>query len=162
MAAILSQPQYVKHSDCTLHTPCDSDQVQFYLQIIQEIKEVFTNTRLSSPKYLFSWHKNRWMLWYWYNNFWTNGPYAADDIGWMKEICFFINTLRLRQNGCHCADDTFKCIFLNENIRISIQISLRIVPNNPINNIPAPVQIMAGYRPSNKPLSEPMLVWNRQ
>ena len=27
------------------------------------------------------------------------------------------NTLRLRQNGRHFADDTFKCIFLNEKVR---------------------------------------------
>ena len=28
-----------------------------------------------------------------------------------------INTLRPTQNGCHYADDTFKCIFLNENFK---------------------------------------------
>ena len=27
-----------------------------------------------------------------------------------------VNTLRLRQNGCHFSDDIFKCIFLNENV----------------------------------------------
>ena len=35
------------------------------------------------------------------------------------------------------ADDTFKCIFLNENDRIPITISLNVVSNGPINNIPA-------------------------
>ena len=35
------------------------------------------------------------------------------------------------------ADDIFKCIFLNENIRISIKISLKFVPKGPINNTPA-------------------------
>ena len=36
------------------------------------------------------------------------------------------------------ADDMmFKCIFLNENIWISINISLKFVPKGPINNIPA-------------------------
>ena len=39
-----------------------------------------------------------------------------------------INTLRPRQNGRLFADDTFKRIFLNENIRISIKISLKFVP----------------------------------
>ena len=68
------------------------------------------------------------------------------------------NTLRPRQNGRHLADDIFKCIFLNENIRISIKISLKIVPKGPINNIPAMVQIMAWRRPGDKPLSEPMVV----
>ena len=34
-------------------------------------------------------------------------------------------------------DDIFKCIFLNENVLISIKISLKCVPNGQINNIPA-------------------------
>ena len=38
------------------------------------------------------------------------------------------NTLRPRQNGRRFADDTFKPIFLNENIIISIKISLKFVP----------------------------------
>ena len=42
-----------------------------------------------------------------------------------------------RQNGCHFADDIFKRIFVNENIWILIKISLKFVPNGPINNIPA-------------------------
>ena len=37
-------------------------------------------------------------------------------------------TLKPRQNGRHFADDTFKCIFLNEDIRISFKISLKFVP----------------------------------
>ena len=68
------------------------------------------------------------------------------------------NTLRPRKNGRHLADDTFKHIFLNENIRISIKISLKFVPQGPINNSPAMVQIMAWHRPGDKPLSEPMMV----
>ena len=69
-----------------------------------------------------------------------------------------INTLRPRQNGRHFADDVFKCIFLNENVWISIKISLKFVPKGPINNIPAMVQIMAWRRPGDKLLSEPMMV----
>ena len=69
-----------------------------------------------------------------------------------------IYTLRPRQNGRHFADDTFKPIFLNENIRISIKISLKFVPKGSINNIPALVQIMAWRLPGDKPLSEPMMV----
>ena len=82
----------------------------------------------------------------------------------MMHICIiitqpqFVNTLRLRQNGRHFADDTFKRIFLNENARISIKISLKFVPKGLINNIPALVQIMAWRRPGDKPLSEPMMV----
>ena len=69
-----------------------------------------------------------------------------------------LNTLRPRQNGSHFADDTFKCIFLNENVIISIKISLKFVPKDPINNIPALVQIMAWRQAGNKPLSELMMV----
>ena len=39
-----------------------------------------------------------------------------------------VNTLRLRQNGHHFSEDTFKCIFLNENIWILLNISLKFVP----------------------------------
>ena len=35
------------------------------------------------------------------------------------------------------ADDNFKCIFLTENDRITIQISLKFVPMSPIDNTPA-------------------------
>ena len=70
----------------------------------------------------------------------------------------WVNTLRPRQNGRHFADDTFKRIFLNENVRISIKISLKFVPKGPINNNPAWVQIMAWRRSGDKPLSEPMMV----
>ena len=41
------------------------------------------------------------------------------------------------------ADDILKCIFLNENFCISIQIPLKNVSNGPIYNMPALVQIMA-------------------
>ena len=49
-------------------------------------------------------------------------------------------------------------IILNENVRITLKISLRFVPKVRINDIPALVQIMAWRRPGNKPLSKPMLV----
>ena len=69
----------------------------------------------------------------------------------------WVNTLRPRQNGRHFADDTFKRIFLNENIIISTKNSLKFVPTGLINNIPALVLIMAWRRPGDKPLSEPMM-----
>ena len=68
------------------------------------------------------------------------------------------NILRPRQNGRLFADDTFKRIFFNENVRISIKISLKFVPKGPISNIPASIQIMAWRRSGDKPLSEPMMV----
>ena len=52
-----------------------------------------------------------------------------------------VNILRPRQNGRRFADDTFKRIFLNENVRISLKISLKFVPRGQINN-PALVQII--------------------
>ena len=69
-----------------------------------------------------------------------------------------VNTLRPRQNGRHFADDMFKCVFLNENVWIPIEISLTFVPKGWINNNPALFQIMAWRRPGDKPLSEPMMV----
>ena len=68
------------------------------------------------------------------------------------------NILRPKQNGRRFADDIFKCIFLTENARTSIKISLKFVPKCRINTIPALVQIMAWRRSGDKPLSEPMMV----
>ena len=79
--------------------------------------------------------------------FCSTGPHGAT-----------LNTLRPRQNGRHFPDDIFKWIFLNENVWISINISLKFVPGGPINNIPTLVQIMAWRRSGDKPLSEPMMV----
>ena len=73
-------------------------------------------------------------------------------------MMFYLNTLWPRQNGCHVPDEILKCIFLNENISISIGIPLKFVPKGSINNIPALDQIMAWRRSGNKPLSEPMMV----
>ena len=44
------------------------------------------------------------------------------------------------------ADNIFKCIFLNENDRIPIQISLKFIPRNPIDNKPALGHVMAWRR----------------
>ena len=55
------------------------------------------------------------------------------------------------------ADDIFNCIFLNENDRIPIQISLKYVPRSSIHNKPALGQVMAWRWTGNKPLPEPMM-----
>ena len=55
------------------------------------------------------------------------------------------------------ADDIFNCIYLNENDRILIQISLKYVPRCPIDNKAALVQVMGWHRIGDKPLSEPVL-----
>ena len=86
------------------------------------------------------------------------------DKGMLTDVCkqqqypFSLNTLRPRQNRRHFADDMFKCIFLNENVWIPIEISLKFVPKGSINNNPSLFQIMAWRRPGDKPLSEPMMV----
>ena len=73
-----------------------------------------------------------------------------------KQLHF--NTLRPEQNECHFPDEICKCIFLNENVWISMMISVKFVPKGPINNIPTLVQTMACFRPGDKPLIEPMMV----
>ena len=78
-------------------------------------------------------------------------PYAYDT-RWR-----WLNTLRLRKNCRHFADNIFKCIFLNENVWISLKISLKFIPEVWNNNIQSLVQIMALRRPGDKPLSEPMI-----
>ena len=47
------------------------------------------------------------------------------------------------QNGCYFGRQHFKCILLNENDRVPIQISLKFVPRSPVDNQPAFVQVMA-------------------
>ena len=68
-----------------------------------------------------------------------------------------INTLRLRQNGCDFPDNIVKCIFLDENCSILIIISLKFVPQGPINTVPSFIQKMARHWSGDKPLSEPMM-----
>ena len=80
---------------------------------------------------------------------WFSNAYAS---------LILVNTLRPRTIGRHIADDIFNCIFLNENVWIPIKISLKFVPKDQMNNIPALVQIMAWRRPGDKPLSAPMMV----
>ena len=64
----------------------------------------------------------------------------------------WVNSSPPRQNGRHFADDIFNHIFMNENIRISIQISPKFVLTAPIDNKSALVQVMAWRRPGDKPL----------
>ena len=59
------------------------------------------------------------------------------NLGFQCIYSMFFNTLRPRQDGRHYPDDVFKIIFLNENVQISIKISLKFIPKGPINIIPA-------------------------
>ena len=95
------------------------------------------------------------------SKFWQHqaGWWPADECYKPANHSFSLNTtLRPKRNEQHFADDIFKRIFFNENIWISIKISLKFVPKGPINNISALVQIMAWRRSGGKPLSEPMMV----
>ena len=85
-----------------------------------------------------------------------DGMYWCLLLAWSRVV--WLNTLWPRQNGSHFPDEINKLIFLNESVWISIKISLKFVPRDPINNIPALVQIMAWRRPGDKPLPEPMMV----
>ena len=122
------------------------------------------------------------LLWWWYNGpfklfpIWFFQHYAwwwpvdmrsqmisrlhidTVRLGIPDHLTYRVKTLRPRQNGCHFADGIFKCIFLNKNVWISINISLTFVPKGQINNIPALVWIMTWRQPGDKPLSAPMMV----
>ena len=108
-------------------------------------------------------HYNAYAVWQWkqygslcqlYHKVTSASSY--EEYIWSKAS---INTSRPRQNGRHFPDDTFKRIFLNENVRISIKISLKFVPTGPINKIPALIQIMAWRRPVDKPLTVTQPQW---
>ena len=81
------------------------------------------------------------------------------DLGCLCRLAIIsLNTLRPRRNEQHFADDIVKRIFFNENVWVSIKMSLKFVPKGLINNIPALVRIMAWRRPGDKSLSEPVMV----
>ena len=79
----------------------------------------------------------------------------CEAVNWKILTGHFYNryTLRPRQND-HQFGDISKCIFLNENVSISIKILLQFVPKCPITNIPALVRAGA------KPLSEPLVAYD--
>ena len=113
----------------------------------------------------------KWVLKGLINNKWTSVQviafyYQAWPI-WQRSMMPYgitrpqwVNTLRPRQNGRHFPDNIFQCIFLNENVQISIKISLKFVAKGPVTIIPTLVQIMALHQPGDKPLSEPMMVFS--
>ena len=58
---------------------------------------------------------------------------------WLSGLwyCTFFNSSPPGQNGRHFTDEIFRCILVNEIFCILIKISLKFVPNGPINNNPA-------------------------
>ena len=65
---------------------------------------------------------------------------------------FWFNILKPEQNHSHFSDDILKCIFLNENRYIFIQISLKFVPKGLNNSKSGLVQAMAWHRVGDKSL----------
>ena len=112
-------------------------------------------------------HSRQWLHFYKIHTWWTSHHanifvsvyYIIPYWGFIVRLAglWWVNRLRPGQNGRRFADDTLKCIFLNENDRISIKISLKFVPKGSINNILALVQKMAWRWPGDKPLSESMM-----
>ena len=82
---------------------------------------------------------------------------SSHDCYWDYYLALLL-TLRPSQNGRLYADDIFVCIFLNKNVRISTNISSKFISKGPINGIQASVEIMAGHKLGDKPLSEPKLL----
>ena len=81
--------------------------------------------------------------------------------GWFWGDCMVgaINTLNLRQKGCHLTDSNFEFILLYENCCILIKISQKLVPKCPVYNKQALVQIMMWHQTGDKPSSEPMVAY---
>ena len=75
------------------------------------------------------------------------------------DVYSILTHLPLDKMAASLADDIFKCIFLNENDRIPIQIPLQFVPGTWFDNTPALVQVIAWRRTGDKPLPEPMMTW---
>ena len=59
-------------------------------------------------------------------------------MNWSQDRVFIILThLPPGQDGRHFADDIFKCVSVNETLCILIKISLKFVPDGPVDNNPA-------------------------
>ena len=100
----------------------------------------------------------------------TQSVHGLASLSWFQELfskggmlikvfcnCLSINTLSPKQNGCHFADNSFKCIYLIERVCILIHITL-FVPEGRIHNKSALVQVMAWRQTGAKPLPEPMMI----
>ena len=72
-----------------------------------------------------------------------------------------VNTLRPRRNGQHFADDIFKRNFFNENVWISIKISLKFVPKGPVYNIPAFREWLGAVQATSHCLNQWLIVYRR-
>ena len=85
------------------------------------------------------------------------------EFNYKCHICKIVNHadltyLSLDKMAASLAEDIFKRIFLDENDRIPIHISLKFVPRSPIGNKSTLVRVMAWHQTGDKPLSEPMMI----
>ena len=84
-------------------------------------------------------------------------PFNSLKLIWAPQLDILLSILSPRQKRRHFADDIFKCNFLNESVWIPIKSSLKFVPQGPVKNIPALVQITFWCWTGERPLSEPMM-----
>ena len=109
---------------CHIHLVCST---------CPSISEAWIYSRAhEKPLWLFYKHHRRWRL-----------------SSWQP-----LTQLSLDKMAAILADGKFKSIFLNENDRIPIRISLKFVSSSPIDNKPALVQVMAWRRTGDKPLPD--------
>ena len=73
-------------------------------------------------------------------------------------LTFLLTHSPLDKMAAISADDICKCNFVNENYKIPIQISLKLVPRSTINSNPALVQVMAWRRTGDRPLPEQVMI----
>ena len=93
---------------------------------------------------------------------WNAAPGFQLYARWLWHTSKRFKKLRPKRKGHHFADDFFVFILLNENWRILIQIPMKFVPRDPINNKPSLAQIIRccldNALSGAKPLSELMTV----
>ena len=96
-----------------------------------------------SAGHVWKWHAGNQPAWNWHR---STGCWGGD-----------LTHLPLDKMAAILADDTFKSIFMHENNRILIRISLKFIPRSAIDNTPALVQVIAWCQTGDKPLPEQML-----
>ena len=75
----------------------------------------------------------------WNLSLWNDSDFVMDQC--LNDLrsgdAYCVNSSPAAQNGHRFADDVFRCIFLNEDICILIEISPKFVPKGPIDDNPA-------------------------
>ena len=106
---------------CIVQTPHFISTASYLQLVLVHQSFIRFSIRQFCSRGLFSWQRLT-VIWMWISN-------HIHCSMWIS--LFILNSLRPRQNGRLFVDDTFKCIFLNENIRILIKISLQFIPKYP-------------------------------